>query len=122
MRKEARAADAMAMGEIATEQRVGEFHLYSLPGRSTLLPGQTTTVSLFDPVQVKYERNYVVHGEIPLWGFLPQQGQETEPPVEVTFTLQRPRKTDFGDRPLPGGVARLYQADSSGGLQLVGLH
>jgi hypothetical protein len=40
--------------------------------------------------------------------------------VEVTYTLKRPRKTDFGDRPLPGGVARLFQADSAGGLQLVG--
>jgi len=121
LRKEGRAAaDAMAVSELATEQRVGEFHLYSLPGRSTLLPGQTTSVSLFEPVRVKYERNYVVHGDIPYWGFLPQQGEETEPPVEVTYTLKRPRKTDFGDRPLPGGVARLFQADSAGGLQLVG--
>jgi hypothetical protein len=120
MRKEARAAAEMAMSDVATEQRVGEFHLYSLPGRSTLLPGQTTSVSLFDPVQVRYERTYVVHGDVPYWGFLPQQGEETQPPVEVTYTLKRPRKTDFGDRPLPGGVARLYQADSAGALQLVG--
>jgi hypothetical protein len=120
MRKEARAVAAMAESDLATEQRVGEFHLYSLPGKSTLLPGQTTSAALFDPVQVKYERNYVVRGDVPYWGFLPQQGQETEPPVEVTYTLKRPRKSDFGDRPLPGGVARIYQADSSGNLQLVG--
>jgi len=121
MRKEARAAmDAMAVSEVATQQRVGEFHLYTLPGRSTLLPGQTTTVSLFDPAEVKYERSYVVHGDVPYWGFLPQQGEETEPPVEVLYTLKRPRKTDFGDRPLPGGVARLYQPDTTGALQLVG--
>ena len=113
-------AAEMAMSDVATEQRVGEFHLYSLPGLSTLLPGQTTSVSLFDPVQVRYERNLVVHGDVPYWGFLPQQGEETQPPVEVTYTLKRPRKTDFGDRPLPGGVARLYQADTAGGLQLVG--
>jgi hypothetical protein len=69
---------------------------------------------------VKYERNYVVRGDVPYWGFLPQQGEETEPPVELTYTLKRPRKTDFGDRPLPGGVARIYQPDSSGRLQLVG--
>jgi hypothetical protein len=120
MRKEARMADAMAVSEIVSEQKVGEFHLYSLPGRSTLLPGLTTSVALFDPAQVKYQRNYVVHGDVPYWGFLPQMGEETEPPVEVVYTLKRPRKTDFGDRPLPGGVARLYLPDSSGGLQLVG--
>jgi hypothetical protein len=110
----------MAMSDAATEQRVGEFHLYSLPGKSTLLPGLTTSVALFEPAQVKQEKSYVVHGDVPYWGFLPQQGEETEPPVEVIYTLKRPRKTDFGDRPLPGGVARLYEADSAGGLQLVG--
>ena len=35
-----------------SEQRVGEFHLYSLPGKSTLLPGLTTSVALFEPAQV----------------------------------------------------------------------
>jgi hypothetical protein len=118
-RREARVAE-MAMSDAATEQKVGEFHLYSLPGRSTLLPGLTTSVALFEPPEVKYERNYIVHGDVPYWGFLPQQGEETEPPVEVTYTLKRPRKTDFGDRPLPGGIARLYQPDTAGGLQLVG--
>jgi hypothetical protein len=115
------AAAEVAMADAATtEQRVGEFHLYSLGGRSTLLPGLTTSVALFDPAPVKYERNYVVHGDVPFWGFLPQMGEEAQPPVEVIYTLKRPRKTDFGDRPLPEGVARLYLPDSSGGLQLVG--
>jgi hypothetical protein len=104
----------------AGEQRVGEFHLYSLPGTSSLAPGLTTSVALFEPAHVKYERAYVVHGVIPYWGMLPQQGEETETPVEVSYTLKRPRKTELGDRPLPGGVARLFQADSAGRLQLVG--
>ena len=80
----------------------------------------TSTIALFEPAQVKYERNYVVHGQVPWWGMLPQQGDETEAPVEVIYTLKRPRKTEFGDRPLPGGVVRLFQADSGGRAQLVG--
>ena len=118
--QEMRVAAADAVSELAGEQRVGEFHLYTLAGRSTLLPGLTTSVALFGPPQVKYEKSYVVRGDVPYWGFLPQQGEETEPPVEVIYTLTRPRKSDFGDRPLPGGVARVYQPDSAGGLQLVG--
>jgi hypothetical protein len=110
------AMEASAVGE----QRVGEFHLYTLPGRSSLLPGLTTTVALFDPAQVKYDRSYVVRGLVPWWGMLPQQGDETEAPVEVFYTLKRPRKTEFGDRPLPGGTVRLFQADSAGRAQLVG--
>jgi hypothetical protein len=117
---EARAALQAAKADVAGEQRVGEFHLYSLPGTSSLAPGLTTSVALFEPSRVKYERAYVAHGAAPYWGMLPQQGEETQVPVEVSYTLKRPRKTEFGDRPLPGGVARLFQADSAGRLQLVG--
>ncbi|MEO8200340.1 MAG: hypothetical protein ABI679_07460 [Gemmatimonadota bacterium] len=116
MMMSARAADQMA----PSEQKVGEFHLYTLPGKSTLLPGITSSISLFDPAQVTYERNLVVRGAIPWYGMLPQYGDEQEIPVEVSYTVKRPRKTDFGDRPLPGGVARLYEPDSSGRLQLIG--
>jgi hypothetical protein len=105
----------------AVEQRVGEFHLYTLPGKSTLLPGLTTSVALFEPVEVPYERNYIVRGLVPFWGFVPQQGEaEEEAPVEVNYNLTRPHKTEFGNRPLPGGVARIYQPDSAGRPQLVG--
>ncbi len=111
----------MAMADAsAVEQRVGEFHLYTLPGKSTLLPGLTTSVALFEPVEVPYERNYIVRGLVPYWGFLPQQGEETDAPVEVSYTLKRPHKSELGDRPLPGGVARIYQPDSAGRPQLVG--
>src|SRR5262249_3665364 len=105
--------------EVAQE-RVGEFHLYSLPGRSTVSPGTTTSVALFEPTAVPYERAYVVRGQLPFYGFLPQQGDENQVPVEVGYTLKHPRKTDFGDRPIPGGVVRLFQPDSAGRLQLVG--
>ncbi len=111
---------AMQKTQAVGEQRVGEFHLYSLPGRSSLLPGLTTTVALFDPARVKYDRSYVVRGQVPWWGILPQQGDETEAPVEVFYTLARPRKTELGDRPLPAGTVRLFQPDSAGRAQLVG--
>jgi len=120
LRARAMAAEAYDKVATASEQRVGEFHLYSLPGRTTLLPGLTSTIALFEPAQVKYERFYVVRGQVPWWGMLPQEGDETEVPVEIFYTLKRPRKTEFGDRPLPGGIVRLFQADSSGRAQLVG--
>jgi hypothetical protein len=118
---ERRMEEAYAMADqAASEQRVGEFHLYTLPGKSTLRPGLTTSVALFEPAEVPYERTYEVRGLVPYWGILPQQGEESEAPVEVSYTLKRPHKTEFGDRPLPGGVARIYQPDSAGRPQLVG--
>src|SRR5260221_7523481 len=41
-------------------------------------------------------------------------------PVQVWYTLKRARNTPFGDRPLPAGTVQLYQADSSGRVQLIG--
>jgi hypothetical protein len=106
--------------EVASEQKVGEFHLYSLPGRVSLLPGVTTSVALFEPQRVPYERSYEVHGELPFWGFFPPHNDEQPVPVEVSYTLKRMRKTDFGDRPLPQGAARIFAPDSGGRVQLVG--
>jgi hypothetical protein len=113
-------APAAEMDGRMGEQKIGEFHLYSLPGRTTLLPGLTSSVALFDPATVKYTRTLEARGQIPYWGALPQYGEETEIPVEITYVVQRPLKTEFGDRPLAGGVARIYQPDSSGRQQLVG--
>ena len=116
---------AMAKGGAAeaagpSEERVGEFHVYTLPGRTSLEPGTTTWVALFEPATAPFERAYVVRGQLPYFGFVPQQGDETDVPVEVSYTLKRTRKTDFGDRPLPEGVVRLFQTDSAGRLKLVG--
>jgi hypothetical protein len=105
---------------VATEQRVGEAHVYTLPGRMMLRPGETSTVALFEPLAVGYEKRYVVRGGLPTWGGLPQYGEESPVPVEVSYQLARAKKTEFGDRPLPGGVVRLYQADDTNRLQLVG--
>lgn len=112
---------AEAAFDAASQERVGEFHLYTLPERQTLLPGTVTAASLFAPASVPYERNYVVRGELPFYGMIPQHPMDTvQVPVEVSYTLKRPRESEFGGRPLPGGVARLFQPDSAGRLQLVG--
>jgi hypothetical protein len=112
----AKAADAVG----AAEQRVGEFHLYTLAGKQTLKPGQTTLASLFAPAVTPYEKLFLVRGSIPYWGYLPQTGDEGDVPVSIAYTLKRERKTSFGETPLPAGVARVYQADDAGQLQLVG--
>jgi hypothetical protein len=120
-RQEARRVANTAMAyDAASEQKVGEFHLYTLPGKASLEPGTTTTAALFEPTTARTTRTYELRGQIPYWGGLPQFGDEQEVPVTVTYTLLRPKGSEFGDRPLPGGVARLYQPDSAGRLQLIG--
>ncbi|MDH5314993.1 MAG: hypothetical protein OEW44_00820 [Gemmatimonadota bacterium] len=112
------AADAMPAAPY--EEAVGEAHLYSLAGRLTLRPGTSTTTMLFEPAVAPWERSFTVRGQVPWAGPLMQYGEEGEVPVEVGYLLRRPRSGGFGERPLPAGTWRLYQADAAGRLQLIG--
>jgi hypothetical protein len=102
------------------EQRIGEAHLYTVPGRVTLRPGQTSVLALFDPTTAPVTKRLVVRSGLPYWGGLPQYGDAQDVPVAVTYVVTRARKTPFGDTPVPAGAARIYQADDGGRLQLIG--
>jgi hypothetical protein len=114
------AMEARADMAMPSQEQAGEFHLYTLPGKVSLRPGSTTTIALFDPATTAYEKRLVVRGQLPWIGFIPQVPDEHDVPVEVSYVIKRPRKTALGDVPLPGGVARIYDPDSEGRLQLVG--
>jgi hypothetical protein len=120
----ARAAPQLAMvtvGGAATEQAVGETHVYDLPGRLSLVAATPVTTALFPRTSATYTREYVVPGVLPWRGYLGQAPAEPDRvPVQVWYTLKRGRGTAFGDRPLPAGTVTLYQADSSGQVELVG--
>jgi hypothetical protein len=105
----------------ASEQSVGETHVYQLAARISLEPGTPVTTALFPRSGTAYTQEFIVPGALPWRGFLGQSpGEETRAPVQVWYTLKRGRGTPFGDRPLPGGTVQVYQADSGGRLQLVG--
>jgi hypothetical protein len=120
------AAQRMSAGMVAideasaSEQRVGEAHLYTVPGKVTLRPGETTIRALFEPTTAPVAKRLVVTSGIPYWGGLPQYGDEQDVPVAVTYVVTRTLKTPFGDTPVPGGVARIYQPDNGGRLQMIG--
>ncbi len=114
-------AEAVVSGSGTVEETVGETHVYQLAGRLSLEPGVPLTVALFPRSTTAYTQEFVVPGALPWRGFLGQApGEENRVPVQVWYTLKRGRGTPFGERPLPGGTVQLYQADSSGRLQLVG--
>ncbi|MGE5142757.1 MAG: DUF4139 domain-containing protein [Acidobacteriota bacterium] len=104
-----------------SEQAVGETHVYSLPSRLALEPGVPITTALFPRTSTAVTQEFVVPGVLPWRGwFGQQQGDQNQVPVQVWYTFKRAKGTPFGDRPLPGGTMQLYQADSSGRLQLIG--
>jgi hypothetical protein len=113
--------EAVVAGSGASEEAVGETHVYELPGRRSLEPGVSLTVALFPDAPAPYTQELIVPGVLPWRGFLGQVPAEpNRVPVQVWYTLKRSRGTPFGEQPLPGGTVQVYQADSAGRLQLVG--
>src|SRR5437867_1618022 len=81
-----------------------------------LVTGARCQVSGTAPVS----QELIVPGVLPWRGWIGQTPEPNRVPVQVWYTVKRALKTAFGDRPLPAGTVQLYQADSSGRVQLIG--
>jgi hypothetical protein len=113
------AAQSDAQG-FAAEEAVGETHVYQLPGRLTVEPNVPVSTALFPRSSAPAAQELIVPGVLPWRGWIGQEPEPNRVPVQVWYTLRRARNTPFGDRPLPAGTVQLYQADSSGRVQLIG--
>jgi hypothetical protein len=116
----ARLNERAAMAAAPVEESVGEVHLYSLPGRWSLQPGTTSLIPLFDPATAPVTREYAVRRPQLFYGIEREPEDPEQVPVSVDYTLDRRRGTPLGDRPVPAGVARIFDRDREGRLQLVG--
>lgn len=113
-------AGRAAQDMVTTEQAVGETHVYQLPGRITIEPNVPVATALFPRSSAPVAQELIVPGVLPWRGWIGQNPEPNRVPVQVWYTIKRAAKTPFGDRPLPAGTVQLYQADSSGRVQLIG--
>ena len=102
------------------EESVGETHVYQLPGRLTIEPDVPIATALFPRSSAPVMPELIVPGVLPWRGWIGPMPEPNRVPVQVWYTIKRAAKTPFGDRPLPSGTVQLYQADSSGRVQLIG--
>jgi len=109
-----------AASAVPTEEAVGETHVYQLPGRLSIEPSVPVTTALFPRSSAPVTQELIVPGVLPWRGWMGQNPEPNRVPVQVWYTVKRAAKTPFGDRPLPAGTVQLYQADSSGRVQLIG--
>jgi hypothetical protein len=109
-----------AQDAMTTEEAVGETHVYQLPGRLSIEPNVPVTTALFPRSSAPVVQELIVPGVLPWRGWMGQNPEPNRVPVQVWYTIKRAAKTPFGDRPLPAGTVQLYQADSSGRVQLIG--
>ena len=107
-------------GMVMSEEAVGEAHVYQLPGRLSIEPNVPVATALFPRSSAPVTQELIVPGVLPWRGWIGQNAEPNRVPVQVWYTIKRAAKTPFGDRPLPAGTVQLYQADSSGRVQLIG--
>jgi hypothetical protein len=119
-RSQMRAMQFAADSLVTSEEAVGEAHVYQLPGRLTIEPSVPVATALFPRSSAPVRQELIVPGVLPWRGWMPQNPEPNRVPVQVWYTIKRVAKTSFGDRPLPAGTVQLYQADSSGRVQLIG--
>jgi hypothetical protein len=119
----ARQLDAVVVTGVADatqQEAVGETHVYQLPGRLSIEPRVPVTTALFPRSSAPVTQELIIPGVLPWQGWIGQSPEPDRVPVQVWYTIKRAAKTPFGDRPLPAGTVQLYQADSSGRVQLIG--
>jgi hypothetical protein len=98
--------------EAASRERLGDFYLYPITGRTTVANAQTKQVSFLDVQSVLARKVYSINT-----GF--QQNDENPRNVESRIAFSTSRDQGLGDA-LPAGTVRFYQRDSEGTPQFIG--
>ena len=98
--------------ESADRERLGDFYLYPISGRTTIANAQTKQVSFLDvqgvPARKVYSRSVG-------W----QQNDANPVNVSSAISFSSSRDQGLGDA-LPAGTVRFYQRDSQGSPQFIG--
>ena len=112
-----RMAPAAAPPAPMQQEAFAEYHLYTLSRRTTIKENQSKQVSLLTADAVPVRRVYELRGQ-EYYAMQPMQDMEPQH-VAVLLKFKNEEANHLG-MPLPGGIMRVYQADSSGMLQFAG--
>ncbi len=99
------------------EEAFAEYHLYTMPRRTTIKQNQSKQLALLNGEGVKCGKKYEYRGQEYFYSQqVPPTGEEH---VGVFLEFRNEEKNSLG-MPLPAGVMRVYQEDSERMLQFAG--
>jgi hypothetical protein len=98
--------------EAAGRERLGDFYLYPIKGRTTIANAQTKQVSFLDVQAVPARKIYAASVD---W----QQNDDQARNVQSRIAFSSSREQGLGDA-LPAGTVRFYQRDREGTPQFIG--
>lgn len=111
------AAEAVMAERMAQEEAFAEYHLYTMPRRTTIKQNQSKQLALLSGTGVKCAKIYEYRGQE--WYYSQQVPPTGEEHVSVFLKFRNEEKNGLGI-PLPGGIMRVYQEDSEGMKQFAG--
>ena len=117
-------ADLMAPRAAVAQERMAQesfsdYHLYTLPRKTTINNNQTKQVSMLGASGFDVVKRYVVNGQAFYYRNAQTPGAPIKDVVQVFYQFKNDTKAGLG-LPMPAGTVRVYQADSKGGVQFVG--
>ena len=117
--REMRMMDAAVAAEAAPAQQeaFAEYHLYTIPRRTTIRQNQQKQVLLLEADDIVSDKHYELHA--PSRFFRQQVGAQRDLRPEVYIEFANEEGNNLG-MPLPAGVMRVYQEDSEGMAQFAG--
>jgi hypothetical protein len=110
-----RSAPAASM----SQEAFSEYHLYTLGRKTTINNNETKQVSMLGGTGVPVRKRYVVDGQAFYYRNAQHPGSPLKDVVQVYYQFKNEARAGLG-MPMPAGVVRVYQSDSSGGLQFAG--
>ncbi len=112
-----------AMAESASpamleEESFSDYHLYTLPYKTTIENRQTKQVSLLSADSVKYNKVYELTSPLGIYNG-PEQDKFEKQHAKVSLRFENEKEKGLGI-PLPKGTVRVYEKDSTGKLLFIG--
>lgn len=99
--------DGMMAAPSFQEKAFFEYHMYTLPRKTTLADQEIKQISLFDPARTEVEKIY---------RYQSSPGSKT---VSVAVKFRNEEKAGLG-MPMPAGRIRMFKADDDGTMVLLG--
>ena len=118
MEMNAKSMDRAAAAPMAQES-FSDYHLYTLGRKTTINNSETKQVSMLNGTGVPVRKRYVVDGQAFYYRNAQHPGSPLKDTVQVYYQFKNEERAGLG-MPMPAGNVRVYQADSSGGVQFVG--
>ncbi|HEY7441525.1 MAG TPA: hypothetical protein VH701_03820, partial [Vicinamibacterales bacterium] len=119
MEADMKVAQTAAVAERMAQESFSDYHLYTLARKTTVNNNETKQVSMLEATGFPVRKRYIVDGQSFYYRNVHRPGSPIKDPVQVYYQFKNEASAGLG-MPMPAGVVRVYQNDTTGGTHFVG--